>query len=352
MSEPMKVEKAIEISDAKIQFVSLVNKAANKRQFLITKADDGQAQFSTVGKVLKTDNDTHYVTGVVYEPLVADAHDNFMTESEIRKAAHWFAKNGNKVDLQHNFEPLGGATVVESYITPDNITVGGQPVVKGTWVMTVEVENDDIWNKIQKGEITGFSMGGVGKYAEADTELSEAAQKRGLFKRLAELFGFGIVEKDTTDTENEPIEKAGKKISGKNRSTLQSIYDNLGGLLNDLADGEKEENEMTRNEIIDLVNESVQKAFDKEKPVTKAEEPKAEPQLTKEEVQTIVDSAVQKAFEAQEPSVTPEMVQSMVKGAVQTAVEPILKARSLSSNLGNEQPVVKNDNQHYLAGVL
>ena len=43
----MKVEKAIEISDAKIQFVSLVDKAANKRQFLITKADDGQAQFST-----------------------------------------------------------------------------------------------------------------------------------------------------------------------------------------------------------------------------------------------------------------------------------------------------------------
>ena len=27
-----------------------------------------------------------------------------MTEDEIRKAAHWFAKNGDKVDIQHSFE--------------------------------------------------------------------------------------------------------------------------------------------------------------------------------------------------------------------------------------------------------
>jgi hypothetical protein len=100
----VKIEKAIEISDAKIHFVSLVDKAANRRQFLITKAEGGQAHFATLGKILKVDEQTHYVTGVVYEPLVEDAHGNFMTEEEIRKAAYWFAKNGDKVDLQHSFE--------------------------------------------------------------------------------------------------------------------------------------------------------------------------------------------------------------------------------------------------------
>ena len=35
-----KIQKAIEISDAKIQFVSLVDKAANKRQFLVTKQEN------------------------------------------------------------------------------------------------------------------------------------------------------------------------------------------------------------------------------------------------------------------------------------------------------------------------
>jgi len=67
-----KVEKAIEISDAKISFVSLVNKAANKRSFIVAKADEGKAQFTTVGKILKVDESTHFVTGVVYEPLVED----------------------------------------------------------------------------------------------------------------------------------------------------------------------------------------------------------------------------------------------------------------------------------------
>ena len=57
----MNINKAIEITDAKIQFVSLVDKAANKRQFLITKADDGQANFSTLGKILKVDDATHYI---------------------------------------------------------------------------------------------------------------------------------------------------------------------------------------------------------------------------------------------------------------------------------------------------
>jgi len=57
----LNIKKAIEISDAKISFVSLVDKAANQRQFLITKADGGQANFSTLGKILKVDDATHYI---------------------------------------------------------------------------------------------------------------------------------------------------------------------------------------------------------------------------------------------------------------------------------------------------
>ena len=109
-----KVQKAIEISDAKIQFISLVDKAANKRQFLVTKQEGGSAQFSTTAKIVKVDAATHYITGIVYEPLAEDAHGNFMTEEEIRKAAYWFAKNGDKVDLQHSFESAEGLAVVDN----------------------------------------------------------------------------------------------------------------------------------------------------------------------------------------------------------------------------------------------
>ena len=47
-----KIEKAYAITDAKISFVSLVDKAANKKQFLITKAEHGSASFASFFKSL------------------------------------------------------------------------------------------------------------------------------------------------------------------------------------------------------------------------------------------------------------------------------------------------------------
>ena len=165
------VQKAIAITDARISFVSLVDKAANKRSFLITKATDGKAQFSTYGRIIKADAEHHFITGIVYEPNTEDAHGNFMTEEEITKAAYWYAKNGNNVDLQHDFEALENADVVESWVAKADFKIGEETVKKGTWLMTVEVTDDDIWDAVQKGEITGFSMGGVGKYDTEDTDL-------------------------------------------------------------------------------------------------------------------------------------------------------------------------------------
>ena len=216
-----KVQKAIEISDAKIQFISLVDKAANKRQFLVTKQENGQAQFATTARIVKVDDSTHYITGIVYEPLAEDAHGNFMTEPEIRKAAYWFAKNGDKVDIQHCFEKADGLSVVENYVAPCDMTIGETPVVKGTWIITAECANDEVWQAIQKGELTGFSMGGVGKYSEQDVPLDDVTktvetEERGFFKRLAKFFGFEVVEKgEVLDRYNE---------SARNSAFWNAVY--------------------------------------------------------------------------------------------------------------------------------
>lgn len=200
------IEKAYAISDAKISFVSLVDKAANKKQFLITKAEAGSASFASYGRIVNADAESHYITGIVYEPMTEDSHGNYMTEEEITKAAYWFAKNGNQVDLQHSFEPLEDAAVVESYVAKCDMEINGQSIKKGTWLMTVEVNDPDVFEAIKKGEITGFSMGGVGKYSSEDVALDDVAktaipttpadrEKRGLFKRLAAALGFEVVEK-------------------------------------------------------------------------------------------------------------------------------------------------------------
>ena len=192
------IAKAYAITDAKIGFVSLVDKASNKRTFLITKAADGSAAFATYGRILKTDTENHFVTGIVYEPMVEDSQGNYMTEAEITKAAHWFMKNGGDVDLQHCFKKCDGAKVVESYIAKCDMEIEGQEVKKGTWVMTMEITDANVWKSIQKGEITGFSMGGSGVYSEENVDLStveKSEEPKGLLKKLAKALGFDVVEK-------------------------------------------------------------------------------------------------------------------------------------------------------------
>ena len=196
-----RILKAKEISDAKISFVSLVDKAANKKQFLLTKAADGQANFSTYGKIVKVDAENHYVTGIVYEPMTEDAQENYMTAEEIQKAAYWYAKNGDKVDLQHSFEPLDGACVVENFVAKSDMEIEGEAIKKGTWLMTVEISDSDVWDQIEKGELTGFSMGGVGKYSDEDVELEAVEkgntpeEKLGLIQKIARKLGYSLVKK-------------------------------------------------------------------------------------------------------------------------------------------------------------
>lgn len=191
------IAKAYAITDAKISFVSLVDKAANKKQFLITKSENGAANFATFGRILKADAESHFVTGIVYEPMVEDSQGNYMTEEEITKAAYWFAKNGNKVDLQHCFQKCEGAAVVESYVAKCDMEIEGETIKKGTWLMTMEISDSAVWDSIQKGDITGFSMGGVGVYSEEDVQLPVEKQDepKGLFRRLAKAMGFDVVEK-------------------------------------------------------------------------------------------------------------------------------------------------------------
>ena len=121
--------------------------------------------------------------------------------------------------LQHDFEALKNADVVESWVAKADFKIGEETVKKGTWLMTVEVTDDDIWDAVQKGEITGFSMGGVGKYDTEDTDLenvekggtpatNEQAERKGIFKKLATMFGFDVVEKGEMKDEYEKRNKA------------------------------------------------------------------------------------------------------------------------------------------------
>jgi len=185
-----------ELKDAKITHISLVDKGANGVPFAIIKEEGGEpVQKSIV--IAKADKPKQIVYGVVYQPDVVDAHGDMMTAEEIEKAAHGFmqAKSIYNIDKQHDLEADEGY-VVESYIAPCDMQLGDQTIKKGSWVAGVKVTNEDTWSAIEKGEITGFSMWGIGKRVKLDeassaTE-SDAVEKgllRSIAKALADLTG-------------------------------------------------------------------------------------------------------------------------------------------------------------------
>ncbi|TYS31768.1 XkdF-like putative serine protease domain-containing protein [Bacillus pumilus] len=171
-----------ELINAKITHVSYVDKAANQKQFFFMKSEK-QPDFQKEIKVIaKADDAQRLVYGIVYEPNVADAHGDYMTPEEIEKAAHGFLKDARHIDKQHDFQD-GVGEVVESYIAPADFEVGGELIQKGSWVLVTKA-SDEIWEQIQKGEITGYSMAGTADIGKQEP----ASEEKGLFSLLKNFF--------------------------------------------------------------------------------------------------------------------------------------------------------------------
>ena len=98
----------------------------------------------------------------------------YFTKKTIRKASELFLQKGN----QHNstFEHLykiDGLTLVESWIVEDKdkdkSALYGLDVPVGTWMGSVKVENDEVWQDyVKTGVVKGFSIEGF--FAEKEQE--------------------------------------------------------------------------------------------------------------------------------------------------------------------------------------
>ncbi len=89
----------------------------------------------------------------------------YFSIDNVRKASELFLKKGNqnKSTLEHNFE-LEGLSVVESWIVEsekDKSQAYGLSVPEGTWMVSMKVYNDDVWNSyVKTGKVKGFSIEG------------------------------------------------------------------------------------------------------------------------------------------------------------------------------------------------
>lgn len=123
---------------------------------------EGKEPFSKyvkfVGITKAEDNPERFLMGVVYEPDAKDSYGDWATAEEIRQAAYTFMESGQVYKINHDAE--ASIHVLESFIAPVDYEVAGEQVKKGSWLLGSRVLDDGIWEKIEKGELTGYSMAG------------------------------------------------------------------------------------------------------------------------------------------------------------------------------------------------
>jgi hypothetical protein len=96
----------------------------------------------------------------------------YFSEDTVRKASELFLMraNQNNATYEHERKMLDGMSVVESWIIEDEKTDKSRlynfNLPKGTWMISMKVNNDDVWQKVKDGEVKGFSIEGhfVDKY--------------------------------------------------------------------------------------------------------------------------------------------------------------------------------------------
>ena len=148
-----------------IEAVSIVEAPAIESNFLTLSEQEI--------KLAKVDDEKRILMGAALIPNKPIFRRNdttdfyvYFSEKTVRRASELFFMNSmqNNATLEHEME-INGLTVVESWIVEDTemdkSKKYGLEVPKGTWMISMKVQNDDVWNNyVKEGKVKGFSIEG------------------------------------------------------------------------------------------------------------------------------------------------------------------------------------------------
>jgi hypothetical protein len=88
------------------------------------------------------------------------------SDETVRKASELYLKSlkNNNTTLEHQ-SLTSGVSVIESWIVEDErmdkSNLYGLNATKGSWVVTMKVDNDNVWDDIKKKKYLGLSIEGI-----------------------------------------------------------------------------------------------------------------------------------------------------------------------------------------------
>ena len=126
-------------------------------------------QHTTVAVIKRSDAKKQIVYAEVYAPYTTDTYGDMMLPEDIEKMAHEFLQRKDldkSVDTNHDNVP-NGSYPIESFIARK----GDPDFTEGAWVVGVKVPDQRTWDKIERGELNGFSMESLVKMLPAVAEV-------------------------------------------------------------------------------------------------------------------------------------------------------------------------------------
>lgn len=151
--------------DGGINAISFVEFPAIEENFIAL--NEHKVEMKTI------DEDKRLVVGLALVPnkLIYRRNRGFeynitFSEQTVRKASEKYLKSLklHNTTVAHETE-VDGVFLTESWIVEDPLldktAVYGLDAPKGSWAVSMRVENDDLWSRIKKGDYLGFSIEGM-----------------------------------------------------------------------------------------------------------------------------------------------------------------------------------------------
>ena len=156
--------------------ISLVNAPATGEHYIAMAKQDKIVKFA------KVDEEQRILMGLVLQPdqLIyrvdenGDEFEMFFSAETIKDFSQNFFQSGFQLNskLEHD-ETIENVTFVESWLVADTkkdkSAAYGLSYPVGSWLVSMKVDNDDIWNNyIKTGELKGFSIDGMVELEEVN----------------------------------------------------------------------------------------------------------------------------------------------------------------------------------------
>jgi len=253
-----------EESELGIEAISVVENPAIEEDFIALKSQEF--------KLAEIDGERKILMGAllipnkpIYRRNGEDEYYIYFSKDTVLKASQMYLMNSkqNNSTLEHQ-HAIEGLSLVESWIVEDKVhdksVKYGMDLPLGTWVGSVKVNNDQIWNEFVKtGKVKGFSIEGY--FADKMERPNDQTIKD-------ELAQIEEQEAEYLLAEIKAIIKNDKRVKGGKKMVLESYSDYPSSVSNNAKRG-LELNEAVNNKCATQVGKIRAQQLAQGKPISK-----------------------------------------------------------------------------------